>query len=102
MLEFIMQIAQLQDCGSSFLSYIFSGPGILQFSEMGAILILLAKVIYLVSLAAITFKGHHTILLPREGALRDALWGSKTVSNLYASINKNWLIKTQITTNLGL
>ena len=80
-----MQIGQLQDSGSSFLSYIFNGPGILQFSKMGAIL---AKVIYLVSLAAVTFKGRHTTLLPRKGALRDTLWCSKTVSNLCACIIK--------------
>ena len=49
---------------------------------------LLAKVVYLVSFAAITFKGHHTTLLPREGALCDTLWRSKTVSSLYASIIK--------------
>ena len=89
MSEFIMQIGQLQDCGSSFLSYIFSGPGILQFSQMGAILNkYLAKVVYPVSFAAVTFKGHHTTLLPREGALRDTLWCSKTVSDLYACIIK--------------
>ena len=87
MSEFIMQIQQLRYCGSSFLSYVFSGPGILQFSQMGAILILLAKV-YLVSFAAVTFKGHHTTLLPREGTFRDTLWCSKTVSNLYACIIK--------------
>ena len=55
---------------------------------MGAMLILLAKVVDLVSFAAVTFKGHHTTLLPREGALRDTLWHLKTVSNLYACIVK--------------
>ena len=48
-----MQIGQLQDSGSSFLSYIFNGPGILQFSKMGAIL---AKVIYLVSLQPLLLR----------------------------------------------
>ena len=89
MSEFIMQIGQLQDCRSSFLSYIFSGPGILQFSQMGAILNkYLAKVVCLVSFAAVTFKGRHATLLPREGGLRGTLWRSKTVSNLYASVIK--------------
>ena len=89
MSEFIMQIGQLQDCRSSFLSYTFSGPGILQFSQMGAILNkYLAKVVYLISFAAVTFKGSHTTLLPREGALCDTLWCLKTVSHLHACIIK--------------
>lgn len=57
MSEFIMPIGQLQDCGSSFLSYIFNGPGILQFSQMGAILNkYLAKVVYIVSFTAVTLR----------------------------------------------